>query len=156
MLKIFMIQIFSSWQHQSNNKVLSLRLTHNCFWKLLLEIRGKTIGYCAWKKKCANAAQSLALHRLEQVEIASDKQPSCLDLKRELDLARDEVDRFNEKEAEAAECRARIRWRIHGEKPSKFFSNLEKYNALQKYIPELKVKDNDGVEFVINEQQKNR
>ena len=120
---------------------------------LLLEIRGKTIGYCAWKKKCANAAQNLALHRLETAEIASDKQPSSLDLKRELDLARDEVNMFSKKEAEAAECRARIRWKVDGEKPSKFFSNLEKFNALQKYIPELKVKNNEGVESLINGQE---
>ena len=29
---------------------------------LLLEIRGKTISYCAWKKKSKNAAQNLAIH----------------------------------------------------------------------------------------------
>ena len=78
---------------------------------MLLEIRGKTIGYCAWKKKTKNAANSLALHRLEKAEIASDRQPSSSDLKRQLDLARDEVDKFIQQEAEAAECRARLRWR---------------------------------------------
>ena len=61
---------------------------------------------------------------------------------------------FSKKEAEAAECRARIRWKIDGEKPSKFFSNLEKFNALQKYIPELKIKNNEGVESLINDQVK--
>ena len=121
---------------------------------LLLEVRGKTIGYCAWKKKSKNAAQNLALHRLELAEIASDKQPTSDDLKRELDLARDEVHEFTKKEAEAAECRARIKWQVDGERPSKYFCNLEKYNAIQKYIPLLKVKNDKGMECLITEQSK--
>ena len=120
---------------------------------MLLEIRGKTIGYCAWKKKSKNAAQSLALHRLEEAEIASDRQPGSSDLKEQLDLARDEVDKFSKQEAEAAECRARLRWKVEGEKPSKFFCKLEKYNAMQKYIPQLKVKDREGFDHLINEQE---
>ena len=45
------------------------------------------------------------------------------------------------------------RWKVDGEKPSKFFCKLENYNAMQKYIPQLKVKDRDGFEHLINEQE---
>ena len=120
---------------------------------LLLEIRGKTISYCAWKKKCKNAAQSLALHQLELAEIASDKQPTSEDLQRELDRAREEVNKLAQKEAEGAECRARIKWQVEGEKPSKYFCSLEKYNALQKYIPELKVKNDKGQQVIVKDQK---
>ena len=37
---------------------------------------------------------------------------------------------------------------------SKFFCNLEKCNALQKYIPELKVKDKNNKDLIIKEQTK--
>ena len=124
------------------------------FETLLLEIRGKTISYCAWKKKTKNAAQNLAIHRLELAEIASDKQPESTDLKKQLDLAKEEVDKYARKEAEGAECRARVQWRVDGEKPSKYFCNLEKFNALQKYIPRLKVKNSSNKETIITEQKK--
>ena len=120
---------------------------------VLLEIRGKTIGYCAWKKKSKNGAQNLALHRLELAEINSDKQPNSDDLKRQLDLAREEVEEFTRKEAEGMQCRARVQWQVEGEKPSKFFCNLEKYNAIQKYIPQLKMKNEKGSERTVTDQK---
>ena len=121
---------------------------------LLLEIRGKTIGYCAWKKKCKNGAQNIALHRLELAEINSDKNPDSDDFRRQLDLAREEVEKFAKKDADGVQCRARVQWQVDGEKPSRFFCNLEKYNAMQKYIPQLKVKDEKGAESLITEQKK--
>ena len=119
---------------------------------LLLEIRGKTISYCAWKKKCKNGAQNLALHRLELAEVNSDREPDNEGLRRHLDQAREEVENFNKQEAEGAQCRARAQWQVDGEKPSKFFCNLEKYNALQKYIPMLNVKDEVGRDKTVTEQ----
>ena len=121
---------------------------------LLLEIRGKTISYCAWKKKSRNAAQTLALQRLEMAEIMSDKEPDNDQLRVELDTAKQEVEEFNCREAEGMQCRARVQWHVEGEKPNKFFCNLEKYNALQKYIPQLLVKRDSGEEKIINDQNK--
>ena len=120
---------------------------------LLLEIRGKTISYCAWNKKCRNGAQKLALHKLELAEIESDREPDSAQLRTQLDLAREEVQRFNRKETEGAQCRARLQWQVEGEKPSKFFCNLEKHNAVQKYIPQLKIKDEQGNDKVVMEQK---
>ena len=120
---------------------------------LILEIRGKTISYCAWKKKCKNGAQNLALHKLELAEVASDREPDSDDLRRQLDMARQEVERFNSQDAEGAQCRARTQWQVDGEKPSKFFCNLEKYNAVQKYIPQLNVKDADNKDVTVSDQK---
>ena len=120
---------------------------------LLFEIRGKTIEYCATKQKLKKAALNLALHRLESAEIASDLDPGSDVLMEQLNVARCLVEKFEQVEAEGAMIRARANWQLHGEKPSKYFCNLEKYNALQKYIPELKVKDEKGTENVVTDQK---
>ena len=41
---------------------------------------------------------------------------------------------------------------MEGEKPTRLFCSLEKHNAVQKYIPQLKVIKN-GIEVTINDQK---
>ena len=81
---------------------------------LLLEIRGKTIGYCAWKKKSKQEAQKLAFHKLEVAEMVSDEHPTDEDLRKQLQQAKEEVEIFIEEDNQAAQCRARLRWKIKG------------------------------------------
>ena len=119
---------------------------------LLLEIRGKTIGYCARKKRMGQSAQNLAVHRLELLEMASDKSPDNLEVQRQLQLAKEEVEAYAKQASEAALVRARVKWKIDGERPSKYFCNLEKNNAIQKYIPKLCSKDSLGQELIIKNQ----
>ena len=95
----------------------------------------------------------LALHRHELAELKSDQEPTNQELRRQLDLAKQEVEGFNRAAAEGAQCRARVQWQVDGEKPSRYFCNLEKYNALQKYIPQLKVKDINGKEKIVSDQK---
>ena len=121
---------------------------------LLFEIRGTTIEYCATKKKKRNAILNLALHRLEAAESESDSQPCNEHLLKELNAAKQEVEAFAKIESEGALTRARIRWQLEGEKPSRYFCNLEKYNALQKYIPQLKVKNAKNQDIIVKDQQK--
>ena len=116
---------------------------------ILLEIRGKTIEYSARKKKNKNEAQNLAIHRLELAEIASDREPLNTYFKSELSKAKTEVEDFAKSDLEGALCRARAKWQVDGEKPSKFFCALEKFNALQKYIPELKLKNNKNQKIIV-------
>ena len=137
-------------QLQSTILTINQQLFLEC---LLLEIRGKTISYCAWQKKIRNGAQNLAIHRLEVAEINSDKEPNNADLRRQLDIAREEVEEHNRKDSEGAQCRARVKWQVDGEKPSKYFCSLEKYNGLQKYIPQLKIKDDSGKDKIISDQK---
>ena len=95
----------------------------------------------------------MAIHRLELAEIISDKEPDNTELRRQLDIAREEVEEFNRKASEGAQCRARVKWQVDGEKPSKYFCGLEKYNGLQKYIPQLKIKDDSGKDEIISDQK---
>ena len=121
---------------------------------LLLEIRGKTISYCAWQKKQRYGAQNLALHRLELAEVNSDREPDNIELSRQLDRAKEEVAEHTMVAAAGAQCRSRVKWQVEGEKPSRYFCNLEKYNALQKYIPQLKIKEMpNGNEKTVSQQQ---
>ena len=45
-------------------------------------------------------------------------------------------------EAEGAAVRARAKYKLDGEKASRLFCSLEKYNGTQKYIPQLIVEEN--------------
>ena len=63
------------------------------------------------------------------------------------------MEQFDRKKAEGAICRARINWQVHGEKPSRYFCNLENYNSLQKYIPQLLVKNSSGKVETVSDQQ---
>ena len=83
---------------------------------LLFEIRGTTIQYCAIQKRQKNEAKNLALHRLESAEIASDRTPDSIELLKQLNEAKNEVEEFEKKEAEGALMRARLRWQLEGEK----------------------------------------
>ena len=89
----------------------------------------------------------MAIHRLEAAEITSDENPGSRELLEKLNEAKDEVERFEKAEAEGAMVTTRLKWNVEGEKPSKYFCGLEKYNALQKYIPSLKVKDETAIRF---------
>ena len=119
---------------------------------LLCEIRGTTVQYCCIKKKKKNELLNLALHKLENAENKADSQPDNIKLRQELDSARKEVEEFEKHEAEGAIIRARLKWQLEGEKPSRYFCNLEKYNALQKYIPRLKIKTENKGEHIISDQ----
>ena len=50
----------------------------------------------------------MVLHRLEVLEMLSDRHPLDEDIKRQVQQTREKVDRFIEEESEAARCRARI------------------------------------------------
>ena len=83
-------------QLQSTILTINQQLFLEC---LLLEIRGKTILYCAWQKKIRNGAQNLAIHHLELAEINSDKEPNNANLRRQLDIAQEEVEEHNRKDS---------------------------------------------------------
>ena len=48
-----------------------------------------------------------------------------------------QIDELNKIEAEGAAIGCRAKFQTDGEKPTKFFCNLEKSNAAQKFIPSL-------------------
>merc|ERR1711942_471081 len=64
-----------------------------------------------------------------------------------------ELEEIIDYQAQGAMIRARARYAVEGEKPSKLFCSLEKHNAVQKHIPKLVV-EQDGHKTILTEQAK--
>ena len=54
-------------------------------------------------------------------------------------------------QAHGAWIRARAKYYIDGEKPSKLFCSLEKYNGVQKHIPKLQVVRNGAQQDLLDQ-----
>jgi hypothetical protein len=114
-----------------------------------LEIRGETIKYSSTLKKKKNHTQDLLLHQLELLEAQADQDtPNTAEL---LLNTRTELEKIFRLEAEGAAVRACAKYKLDGEKASRLFCSLEKYNGTQKYIPQLIVEEN-GLKKNLNNQ----
>ena len=114
-----------------------------------LEIRGETIKYSAAKKKKKNATMQLLLHRLEELEAQSGS--DTVDVADLLKTTRTELEALFRHEAEGAAIRARAHYKLNGEKATRLFCSLEKYNGTQKFIPQLIIEES-GKSRTITEQ----
>ena len=116
---------------------------------LLLEVRQITIKYSVIKKKERVATEQLLLHEIETLESGLNK--SSGDdfniISERLQLKKNDLEAVYDHKAQGAFIRVRAKYRIEGEKPTRLFCSLEKHNAMQKYIPQLKI-NKDGVEEV--------
>ena len=114
-----------------------------------LEIRGNTIKYSAFKKREKSNTMKMLFHRLEELEAKSgSNSPEATIL---LDSTRSELEAILKTEAEGAAIRARAKYKLDGEKASRLFCNLEKYNGTQKFIPQL-IKHVSGSNITLTKQ----
>ena len=121
--------------------LLLLTINPQLFYDMIqLEIRGDTIKYSSQKKKDANKTQDILLHRLEELEAHSGELSHESELL--LQSSRRELETIFQLEAEGAAVRSRAKYNLNGEKPSRMFCALEKYNGTQKFIPQLVVEEN--------------
>jgi len=60
---------------------------------------------------------------------------------KEYEYLKHELKRLYEKKAEGAIFRSKVRWIEEGEKPTKYFFNMEKKNFNKKVITELKISE---------------
>ena len=126
-------------------------INHQLLFDMLqLEIRGETIKYSSAKKKSKNATMQLLLHRLEELQAQSAS--DTVDVSDMLKKTRAELEALFRVEAEGAAIRARAHYKLDGEKATRLFCNLEKYNGTQKFIPTLIVLDEKGNEKIIKKQ----
>ena len=56
-------------------------------------------------------------------------------------------------EAEGAAVRARAKYKLDGERATRMFCNLEKYNGTQKFIPQLIVTENETTKILTNQRE---
>ena len=150
------IDAFLEEQTPESLQALNLSINPELFLDtLLMEIRGATIKYSSRKKKDRKAAEQLLMHEIEILESQlQNRQTSDQQLQEELSLKKDAFENLIKHEAEGAFVRSRAKYKLEGEKPSKLFCGLEKHNGVQRYVSQLLVKQNDGRDALINEQNK--
>ena len=111
---------------------LKLDINDQLFFEtLLLEIRGKTIQYSSYKKKCQVREEELILEEIERLEKETEINFDLLDIKKK------EIFEIRKKKLEGAFIRSRAKWVNEGEKVSKYFCNLENRNYISKHMISL-------------------
>ena len=110
---------------------------------LLIEIRGKTISYSAYKKKQSILKEQTLIEEIKKLEEAAIVNINQLDEKKT------ELENIRKEKMQGIMVRARVRWAEEGEKPTKYFCNLESRNHINKTIFKV-TKDNGDT---INKQE---
>ena len=115
---------------------------------LLMEIRGATISYSSYKKKEKEKQEMSLLDEIGHLEREENIDLELIEEKRLI------LENLRKEKMEGHAIRSRARWIENGEKPTKYFCNLEKRNYLNKTIKKLEVDGNriiyDQVE-ILNE-----
>ena len=124
---------------------------------LKLMIRGKTIPYCA-KKKRERIQTELDLE--SSIRIAEEKYQNVQSTENfnKLQRAKDDLKVLREEAIEGLMVRSKAKWQREGEKCTKYFCSLEKRNYVEKTMSKLKL-DEDGkfttdTTVILKEQQK--
>jgi len=114
-------------------------------WELIkMEIRRLTISYSRHKEKQRRIRETELQKRLEALELKIDDCNTDEQLSAEIedyDNLKIELQRIYEAKGKGAIFRSKVRWVEQGEKPTKYFFNLEKRNFNRKVIKEIKRED---------------
>ena len=116
---------------------------------LLIEIRGETIKYSSRKKRTLNQRFINLTKELNDLENLISANQNGDNFQERISIIRTELETLNKVETEGAALRCKAIYSLQGEKPTKYFCNLEKKNANLRYIPALR-----NELGIINEQKK--
>ncbi|MCG7878665.1 MAG: reverse transcriptase domain-containing protein [Candidatus Thiodiazotropha endolucinida] len=132
-----------------NNEVLEFTISYQLFLEMLLmEIRGKTISYSAYKKKQKNEKEG---NLIKDIEILENLPNPDLEL---IETKKQELENLRKEKLNGVIIRSRVRWAEEGEKPTKYFCSLESRNYINKIIPKVVKDDGTSVtdqEEILNE-----
>lgn len=109
---------------------------------LLMEIRGINISYASYKKKEREKQEKLLYEEIEQLE---SEQPLNTPMLEEKRLS---LEKIRKTKMQGQLIRSRTRWVEEGEKPNKYFCNLESRNFINKTIKRVDV----GNDMIIYDQ----
>ena len=116
-----------------------------------MEIRGLTIPYSKNKASKMRKTEDELEKRLELLNGKFDQGEDTTESERkEYEHLKTELRHIYEKRAEGAIFRSKVRWIQEGEKPTKYFFNMERKNFNRKIISELIVADGG---LTVNENQ---
>ena len=114
-------------------------------WELIkMEIRNTTISYTKHKAKMSRDRAKDIRQQLEQLDEIICKDFFASDINQVLqcyDSLKSELQSLYEDKGKHAMFRAKCRWVENGERPTKYFFNLEKRNYNKKTISELRLQD---------------
>ena len=120
---------------------------------LMMEIRGDTIMYSSQKKREQNRLENVLKNEIEILEKNLQDGYDTDDIEFELENKKEALENIYSYQAQGAYIRSRAAYKIDGEKPTKLFCSLEKFNGVQNYVPQLIVTDKDGIESSITNQK---
>ena len=109
-----------------------------------MEIRNATISYTKYKAKASRDRAEEIRHQLEQLDDTICNNFFSSDINQLLlyyDNLKSELQSLYENKGKQAMFRAKCRWVEEGERPTKYFFNLEKRNYNKKTIRELRLED---------------
>ena len=116
---------------------------HRLKWELIkMEIRGLTIAYSKNKAKRQRKRESDVQIRLEELEKRISESTNADFINKALnekEILKQQLLLFYEEKANGLMLRSKTRWTEKGEKPTKYFFNLEKRNYSRKKIAELEL-----------------
>ena len=110
-----------------------------------MEIRDNTISFAKRKARAALKREVQISKRLEELDHEICNSDNLSDIENtltEYDNLKTEFQSIYEEKGRAAIFRSKCRWVEKGERPTKYFFNLEKQNYNRKTITELQTSDN--------------
>ena len=121
------------------NDILYLQVDDQTFFDmLLLRIRGSTISYSTYRKKCKlDRKKEIEESISELQDILDSSEDTNVPLQNRLDDLKNELEEERKEELKGLILRSRVKWIEEGEKPSKYFCSLEKRNYINKTVTKL-------------------
>ena len=130
-----------------NPSELELTIDDQLFFEtLLMEIRGATLAFSSKRKKNLDKTEENLDYRVTNLEklyeealVKKDQDPEII--LNELNTVKSELKAIRNKKIRGSIIRTKAKWVEDGEKPSKYFLNLEKRNYVNKQISRIVRKD---------------
>ena len=105
-----------------------------------MELRAKTMSYSKKKRVQVKNCEIVLQHNLDELDYKicndSDLNPHILD---QYEAEKNEFNSLYELKGKEAIFRSKVKWVEQGEKPAKYFFNLEKKNYVMKTLPQIKL-----------------
>ena len=132
---------------------LELMINDQLFFEmLLLEIRGKTIAYSSRRKRNQDKTEANLMNEIqtlqndiEEKELPDQNSDVIQNLRSRLKEANSELEQIREKKIKGSFMRSKALWIEQGEKPTKYFCNLEKRNFVNKQMSRIEKVDGTQV-----------
>ena len=128
----------------SNTAEVNKDLNAQMLWEMIkLNIRGESIKYSTQKKKSVKNMIACLEHKISKIETIDIMNVSDMDIRKQELMG--ELQKLIEDNSKGAMIRAKLRWYEDGEKPTKYFLNLEKRNYNSKAINRIQLANGDYI-----------